>query len=314
VRPGTWDPSCARGWTTLAFGKVILLGEHSVVYGYPAVAGALRRGVIAKARVRDSGPSTLTIPQWDARVTTDDAVPLATALASLVHEVAGDERAFDVTADAQLPPGAGLGSSAALSVAITRALAATTGRALTPDQVERTADLAERQFHDNPSGIDVALAARGGLGVFRRGEQLEPLRAAPLPIAIGFTGEPRTTAAMVRKVAAAVQADGSNRTRLASMGGVAEQGIAAIERDDMKRLGALFDTAHELLAGVGVSTPLLDLLVRTARDAGALGAKLTGAGGGGAVIALAPDGEQQVLDAWRAAGFDGFSCDAGVSG
>jgi mevalonate kinase len=297
----------------LAFGKVILLGEHAVVYGEPALAGALARGVTATAAPRDGGPSSLTVPAWDARVTTDDAIPLAAALADLVGAVAGNDRAFEVVAEATLPPGAGLGSSAALAVAITRALAAATRRELSDGDVERIANTAERRFHANPSGIDVALAARGGLGVYRRGHGLTIVHALPVRVVIGLSGEPRTTAAMVRKVAAAVEANASNRRRLQSLGESAEAGAEAVESGDLARLGRLLDTAHELLAPLGVSTPSLDLLVNTARGAGALGAKLTGAGGGGAVVALAPDREDEIIEAWRAAGFDGFACEVGVT-
>jgi mevalonate kinase len=298
----------------LAFGKAILLGEHAVVYGHSALAGALERGVVATARANGGARSSIEIPAWNARVTSDDVMPLGAALSALVHEVAGPDRGFDVTVTAELPPGAGLGSSAALSVAVTRALAAATGASYDIAEVERVANLAERAFHDNPSGIDVALAARGGLGVYRRDTGLEPVQSAPLPIAVGLSGEARTTAAMVRKVAAAVEADRGNARRLESLGETVDYALPVLERGDMEQLGKLLDTGHELLAQIGVSTATLDLLVRTARDAGALGAKLTGAGGGGAVIALAPGHEAAVIDAWRDAGFDGFACHVGVSG
>jgi len=296
----------------LAFGKVILLGEHAVVYGHSALAGALARGVTATA-ARGRGATTLAVPAWDAYVTTADDTPMAAALRDLVEGVAGSDAAFDLSATAQLPPGAGLGSSAALAVAVTRALAGAIGRELSADDVERIANRAERHFHDNPSGIDVALATRGGLGVFRRGTGLAQLRCSTIRLAIGLSGEPRSTGDMVRIVARAADSSEDSRRDLRMLGEAADTGVLAIERGELPALGGLFDEAHERLARLGVSTPTLDRLVATAREAGALGAKLTGAGGGGAVIALAPDREAAIVDAWRSAGFEAFISEVGVT-
>ena len=104
------------------------------------------------------------------------------------------------------PAAAGLGSSAALSVAVTRLFARTLapdrsqggqpgdGPVLSDDEVQQLANSAERCFHDNPSGVDVALATRGGIGVFVRGRGLRPLAAEPLPLAVGLSGQARRTA------------------------------------------------------------------------------------------------------------------------
>jgi mevalonate kinase len=124
-------------------------------------------------------------------------------------------------------------------------------------------------------------------------------------LAIGLSGEPRSTAAMVERVAAAVGGDAGD-PRLHALGAAADDGAARLLAGDVDGLGPLFLSAHRTLAGLGVSTPLLDAMVDDALAAGALGAKLTGAGGGGAVIALAPGREAAVLDAWRRRGRDGF--------
>ena len=215
-----------------------------------------------------------------------------------------------VAVSATLPPGAGLGSSAALAVAVTRAIAAAIERPLDLADTERIADLAERVFHENPSGIDVALSARGGLGSFERGRGLSPIDAAPIPLAIGLSGQPRSTAAMVRKVADSLVA---NRAPLARLGDAARAGTRAACDGDLEALGRLFTAAHADLSAIGVSTDVLDAMVALALDAGALGAKLTGGGGGGSVIALAPGREHAVIEAWHTAGYDGFACDAGTA-
>ncbi len=294
-----------HAWTGRGHGKVILLGEHAAVYGHAAVAGAIDRGVTMTARIAE-GPLRLRVAAWQLDVGCGDDHPVARALAAIAaaFELV-DGIALD--GDATVPPGAGLGSSAATAVAITRALAAARGRDLTEAEVAAIADRAERCFHGNPSGLDVALAAAGGLGRFRRDRGLTPIVAPPVPLAIGLSGEPRSTAAMVARVAAArAAAPTETDARLAQLGACADDAVALVEGARWPELGARMNAAHEALAALGVSTPGLDAMVAAARDAGALGAKLTGGGGGGAVIALAPGGEAAVLAAWRALGKDGF--------
>jgi mevalonate kinase len=291
----------ATGW-----GKVILLGEHAVVYGHPALAAALDRGVTA--RVRPADRLRLVIPAWGIDVSAGDDHPVAVALAAIATAVGAplDGDAVAIDADAAIPPAAGLGSSAALAVALARALGGhVAGRPLDDDRVAEVADAAERCFHRRPSGVDVALATRGGLGVFRRGAGLAPLIAPPVTVAIGLSGEPRSTAAMVERVATSCGGDAGD-PRLVELGAAATAGADHVAAGDLHRLGPLLTAAHRTLATFGVSTPALDALVDAALAAGALGAKLTGAGGGGAVIALAPGREAEVIAAWQRRGHDGF--------
>ncbi len=313
-------------------GKVILAGEHAAVYGYPALAGALACGVTLRASVGSSlgvdganggGASgsgslradgvSLRIDGWDVAIRSDDERPLGRAVAA-VAEALG-VTAADVVGHADVPPGAGLGSSAALAVALVRALAASCGRVLDDTAVEAIADRAERCFHGNPSGIDVAIAARGGMGLYRRGHGLSPIAAAPIPLLIGLSGQPRSTADMVARVAAARAAHPAEvDADLAALGAHAERAAALLATStdaSLAELGAIFTESHRRLAGLHVSTPILDAMVRSAIDAGALGAKLTGGGGGGAVIALAP-APDAVLAAWRALGKHGFLTHVGV--
>jgi mevalonate kinase len=297
---------------TSAFGKVILLGEHAVVHGHPALAAAVDRGIALRCESRPSGPITLAVPRWSVAVATGDAHPLADALAELARLTGADHLSLAVDADAELPPAAGLGSSAALMVALTRALAAAAGRRLAAGDVEAIAGAGERFFHANPSGVDVALAARGGAGLYRRGAGLEPVRAAPLRLAIGLSGEPRRTADMVARVAAELEREPSR-----TAAGLGEMGRAARDAAEDWVLGRMDDIgrrmarAQEILAGLGLSTRTIDDMVDAAARAGATGAKLTGAGGGGAVIALAPGREEEVVAAWRALGREAFTAMAG---
>jgi mevalonate kinase len=298
---------------TSAFGKVILLGEHAVVHGHPALAAAIDRRISIRTARRASGPIALSVPRWQLRVAVGEPHPLAEALAELARRAGADRLSLDLEADSELPPAAGLGSSAALMVATARALAGAAGRVPGPAEVEEMAGAGERFFHANPSGIDVALAARGGAGVFRRGVGLEPLAAAPIALAVGLSGEPRSTAEMVGRVSAALASD-PDRTGagLAEMGRAASSAAAAWREGRLDQIGAHMARAHEILAGLGLSTRAIDDMVDAATRAGAAGAKLTGAGGGGAVIALAPGREEEVVHAWRGLGRDAFVTAAGA--
>lgn len=301
---------------TSAFGKVILVGEHAVVHGHPALAAAIDRQVKVWFEGRPSGPISLAVPHWNLSVSVGDEHPLAEALGILAREVGAEHLSVSLHALAELPPAAGLGSSAATMVAVTRALAAAAGRRLEAERLEEIASAGERCFHGNPSGIDVALAARGGMGLFRRGAGLQPVvPAAPLELAVGLSGEPRRTGDMVARVTAALTArpDESGR-QLEELGEAAGDAAAALEAGDVDRVGRRMARAQEILAGLGLSTRGIDTMIDAALREGALAAKLTGAGGGGAVIALARPGKtDEVVSVWRALGRNAFRALAGAS-
>ena len=292
-------------------GKVILLGEHAVVHGHAALAAAIDRGVSCVARPASS--LRLRVPAWGIDVGVDDDHPVAAALRAICDRLDryGGRPALELDVDAALPAAAGLGSSAAMAVAIARALAIALGHDRGDDAICALADAAERCFHANPSGVDVALAARGGIGLYRRGAGLAPLDAPPVPLAIAQSGEPRSTAVMVARVTEAIR-DPARAADLAALGAAAEAAADHVARGDHAALGPLFTGAHRRLAALGVSTPALDALCADALAAGALGAKLTGAGGGGAVIALAPGREDAILAAWRARGVPCFAAVVGA--
>ena len=298
-------------------GKVILVGEHAAVYGHPVLAGAIDRGVTLRATATP-GPLALRVDGWDLTVTAGVEHPVEPALRAIAAAL-GIEDGWTLAGTSDLPPAAGLGSSAALAVAMTRALAAGLGRALTDDEIEAAAAQAERCFHGNPSGVDVALATRGGLGRFVRGAGLTAITGAPLTLAIGLSGQSRATAIMVERVAQARRDRPEVDAELAGLGAGAERAAALLANatlDDaaLTEIGAIFTAAHVRLGRIGVSTAELDAMVASASRDGALGAKLTGGGGGGSVIALAPGREDAVLAGWRRLGKDGFvTCVGGRS-
>jgi len=294
--------------TCVGYGKIILLGEHAVVYGYPALAAALDRGVtMAPVPTPAGGALRLDLRSWNLAVCVDDDHPVAHSLAAIADELAAGRPPLSLIGDAQIPPGAGLGSSAALAVAVARALLTYLKRPIDVATLTRAAGASEALVHGKPSGVDVALAIAGGIGVFRRSTGLRGLAGVPpLRVLVGPSGAPRSTARMIDQVASATGAKADD-ARLHELGALTDTGTIALLAADGPALGAAMNRAHTLLGALGVSTPLLDALCATARSAGAYGAKLTGAGGGGAVIAIAPrDREAAIMAAWKQAGVDAF--------
>jgi mevalonate kinase len=282
---------------------VILLGEHAVVYGRPALAAGVGIGLEVDVVAAEEGDIRV---ESDRPELVDDPRP-----AALVREAAGllgVSGGLVVRIRSALPAGAGLGSSAALAVAVVRALAALTGQRLASPRELALARRLEAIFHGHPSGIDPAAAALapGACIRFVRGEppQVTAVRlAAPVPLVIAVPVGARSTGVAVRGLRARWEAERARHERLFDDVAVeVEAGADALARGDLATLGAAFDRNQELLAALGVSTPASEALIATARQAGALGAKLTGGGGGGAVVALAPAREAAVVAAVRAAG------------
>jgi mevalonate kinase len=300
-----------------ASGKVILAGEHAVVYGVPALAVAIDRGATALVREVD-GPSVLRLrfgPSASLHVGSGSKNdPFGRAFAALVASVRArcDVRAVVVDAETDLPAGAGLGSSAALGVAIARGACALRLPAAELEACKHAMEW-ERVFHGTPSGVDAAVAAFGGTLLFTRNGRanvVQPVAmAAPLVLAIGHSGTPSSTKTMVESVARLrLEHPAKARKTFQAIHAIVRNAKCAIEAGDLAALGKLLNDNQRLLAGLQLSTPEIESMCDAARAAGALGAKLTGAGGGGCVIALTEAREvaEAVVDAWKRVGKAGF--------
>jgi mevalonate kinase len=285
-----------------ANGKVILLGEHAVVYGVPAIAAGIERGVEARAQLSES--ATLRIAERTAAA--GDESDLGRSFQALLAAL--NAPAVAVEATLELPPGSGLGASAALGVAIARAVLSALGQPADRARVLAAAAAWEGVYHGNPSGVDAAAAASDGCIWYERSAGMRPLVLdRDLVLAIGLAGPPASTKLMVDGVARLLE-------RRPTVVDKALEGIRALvknarlclESGDLPGLGSLMNYNQMLLSGLFVSTEGIERCCALAREAGALGAKLTGAGGGGAVIALCDRDFEPVLTSWRAAGIECF--------
>ncbi len=301
-----------------ANGKVILSGEHAVVYGLPALACGVNLGMSASAH--SNGDFVLRVK--------DEPVPeqneAAAAFRALCRSLGASPCQVDVAPE--MPTGVGLGASAAMGVAIARAIldaglvadvpAASCDDACSPrspaqrdERILQAANAWEGIFHGSPSGIDAACALAGGCIRFQKGTEYRRLvLPRPLPLLIAVAGPPSSTKKMVESVALARERNRQAfEENLSAIGNLVEQAQRCLEMGDWSALGALLDHNHELLAVWMLSTPEIEKCCTLAREAGALGAKLTGAGGGGCVIALPGAGaSESILSSWRAAGYQCF--------
>ncbi len=298
-------------WTGSAPGKIILLGEHAVVYDRPAIAVPVTR-VRAVAHV---------VPLAAGKGTWIEAKDLkrryalreAPADDPLAHTVRTVWRAFgveqepdaEIVVHSTIPMASGLGSGAAVATAIVRALAACFGRQLPPDEVSALVYETEKLLHGTPSGIDNTVVAHERPIWFRRGEPPQPFTpGGRFHFLIADTGVPSPTRATVTDVRAAWQADPARYEALFDrIAGLVEQARQALEHGDSHQVGALMDENQDALRRLGVSSPEIERLVRAAKEAGALGAKLSGGGRGGNVIVLVePDRHLVVRSALQTAG------------
>jgi mevalonate kinase len=294
--------------TGIAPGKVILFGEHAVVYGQPALAAPITQ-VCATAVVREGEPGAglaVHALDLDQQVHLGEAgQPLAVAAGLALQWLGLDEPDWVVEVSSTIPIASGLGSGAAVSVAILRAMCGAARQELPAERASALAFEVERLYHGTPSGVDNTVVAYGQPVYFIRGRAPQPFTIGrPFLLAIADTGISSPTRVAVGDVRAQAEAEPRRYSDLFNqIGGTAAEAKIAIRYGTPDELGPLMDRNHALLQEIGVSCPELDALVVAARAAGAGGAKLSGAGRGGNMIALVShDNEQAVAEALRAAG------------
>jgi mevalonate kinase len=296
-------------------GKVILMGEHAVVFGRPAIALAI--DLRLRCSIRPSRVPTLNGQPMD-----DNAGPYIAAL--LRDNWSEGPLAIDIASD--LPSGSGLGSSAAVTVATLGAISAHKGSIVQEDVARRAFDV-ESVVQGMASPIDTSISSHGG-GIFISSQREDRLlweisrdtrrwfihdcEVPEITLVVGFTGKKAPTGPLVAKVRRYADRSGFAREIIDEIGALTLEGRDRMRAGDVEALGRLLTKNHNLLTILGVSTPALQKLVDAAMPF-SYGAKLTGAGGGGSMIALT-DEPEKVAAAIRARGGTPFIVHTGVEG
>ena len=282
--------------------KIILFGEHFVVYGEPAIVLAIDKRARVSAKLRtdqriyinsvDLGLSGFFIkelfqPERGGEEARAKLEPIKIALQKIL-DLSEKEVGMSVKIESSIPVAAGLGSSAAVAAAVGVAASQILDVKLPREEIFRIAYEAERFVHGTPSGIDPAISTYGGVHLFDRDKGVTSLDVEEdIPLVVGDTGIKRSTGKLVSMVRERRKRFPSIIDPIIKTGGkIALHAVKALETGDLNAVGELMDINHALLCAVGVSNESLDRLVYAAKKAGALGAKLTGAGGGGCMIAL----------------------------
>lgn len=291
-----------------------------MVYGEPAIVLAIDKRAYVKIENRHDTnlhlrsanlnlaghfeKDTFKIDQGNAKEARIKFEPVKHALDKIL-EKHGKQIGLDVEINSTIPVGAGLGSSAAVVAAATAAAGALLDMKLSKEDIFRIAYEAEKIVHGTPSGVDPAISTFGGSILFQMDTGFKPLDVkTEIPLVIGDTGVERSTRIQVEKVRGIMEKyPRIIESVMKAAREIVLRAIDAFKENDLETLGALMNMNHALLFGIGVSDESLEWLTNAARKAGALGAKLTGAGGGGCMIALSKDEKlEQVQEAIQRAG------------
>ncbi|MEM1514993.1 MAG: mevalonate kinase [Candidatus Bathyarchaeia archaeon] len=305
--------------------KVIMFGEHFVIYNRLAVAAAIdlrayvnvgprpdNKIVISSGVMGSCGEFTL-----DGGYAGDARLKPIYIAAKNILNLTGERVGLDISIESQIPIAAGLGSSAAVLVATTAAVGSLLELNLDKDNIFRLALEAERIVHENPSGIDPAVSTYGGILVYRRSEGARRLNVnMDLPMVLGDTRVKRETREMILLVGELRRLHQELIDGIMDIGNmISNLAIKALESRNLESLGRFMNVNHALLYAIGISNWAIENLVWAARRAGALGAKLTGAGGGGCIIALSTQENMlRVAEAIKMAGGEPFMANIAYEG
>ena len=291
-------------------GKVILFGEHAVVYGHPALAAPVMQ-VQADVQVSDSTRAGIWIEAPDIGLHTElntlaSDHPLSAIIHKLLFILSVDPYpALLIRIDSTIPVASGLGSGAAVSVALIRALSTYIGHPFSDEQTNDLAFEIEKLHHGTPSGIDNTVITYARPVYFVKGRSREIFKVGrPFNLVIGDTGIRAPTRESVGDVRKLWEGDKEKWEKVfKTIGEIVNQARIIIGSGKTEKLGELMDQNHALLQEMTVSSPELDKLVLAARNAGALGAKLSGGGRGGNMIALVePETAESVANSLSEAG------------
>jgi mevalonate kinase len=324
--------------TVSAPGKITLLGEHAVVYGKPALVSAIEKRLYVTIEGRSDSAIRVSaldlhIPglivtfkegSKDYLIETDydrivDAMGYVRKAIEISSKHLGSKSGVNVTVRSEMPVGAGLGTSAAIAVGTIAAYTRLLGHDLSKEETARLGHLTELEVQGAASPMDTAVSTLGGTLLIRptRGKpKIERLRLeARLPFVVGYTERESRTSELIKKVKSL---RGGVPTIIDSImeaiASVVEEGKAALAKGDLAAMGKLMNINHGLLEALGVSSKRLNDMVYSSRSAGAIGSKMTGAGGGGCMIALCPKREDEVEIAIKVVGGEPFKANLSEEG
>lgn len=294
----------------VAAGKVILLGEHAAVYDRRVLAVPLESAVTAWV-ARGTTGVRLIVPDWGIEEQLIQETPVAGGAAAVVRLIMRrleiSKENFDIFVQSRIPAAMGLGASASFAVAVIRAFATFLDRNMSNAEVDALAFECEKLAHGTPSGIDNNIATYSEPVLFSKGtgSRTRPLTLTETPPLVVAASNSK---GLTKKLIAGVRSrfernEGLYTAIFDEMDEISVAGAIALENSDYEQLGSLMNVCHGLLNAIEVSTPELEQMIDIARKSGAVGAKLTGAGGGGSIVALCPDKSSDVVDALRVAGF-----------
>ena len=288
-------------------GKAILFGEHAVVYGKPAIAMAINKRACVevlegstnkiKVNIRDLGINGHI--DFDNEVIVSDS-PKKGILKYILESIKKihDGSGMEINIDVNIPIGGGLGSSAAVTVATIAAVSAYNEIDLKEEEIAKYAHEVELKVQKSASPLDTTISTYGGLIYLEaNAEDIVQLDIDyDIPVVIGYTDTRGDTGKLVEavRIRRDVYPEIINPV-INSIELITEEAKEAILNNDKKRIGELMNINHGLLDALGVNTKELSGMVYTARNAGACGSKITGAGGGGSIIAYCPDGTTNVI-------------------
>jgi len=283
-----------------ASGKVILLGEHAVVYNQPAIACPIIRAVnIHIERATDKIEFVLSgflNKKIDNQSSSYQS--FVSMFSTICKHLEIDNFNARIKIDSRIPYSMGLGASAAFAVAFTRGVIDLFNLSKTPEEVNKIAFECEKITHGMPSGVDNTVAVFGQPIFFKKGKESSKTlleKVEPLPIVIGLSHNSSNTADVVSAVNSRYKKNKILYEDLFSqIGRIANEGLKALKDTNYDKLGELMNISQGLLNAIGVSNSELEKMIDLARSSGAIGAKLTGSGGGGSIIALCPGKETEV--------------------
>ena len=305
----------------IGFGKTILLNEHFVVYGIPAIVSAIGKYTVAKVTpYNNAGYSLIDNRKATPRYKEDKIDQQKDSFDRIFKKMNIDlsSEGIEITLEGSLYCASGIGASAASCVATARALSDYYNLNLSDDEINEIAYEGEKGYHGTPSGIDNTASTYGGLIWFEKKEPkiMDVINIPnPIEIVIGNTGKVANTTAAVAGVRERREKNPSKYQEIFDRAeNIAYLARRALVEEDHVEVGKLMNENHKLLQQIEVSSRELDFLVKLAREHGAYGAKLTGGGLGGNMIALTPGRELQekVATAIEKEGFQTLKTNIGV--